>query len=529
MTTFKRFWIDLLFLTLAALLFTLAHPNPVFTRGAGGLAYFILLPVSWVLSRSSLRLNLFYGAYFGWLSYALFNHWLAVFDPLAWIIVPLFFMLYHMILFPILSLVLRWKSGWSVWLAAFVWVAYEYLRHYGYLGYSYGILGYTQYEFLPWIQSAEWAGVWIVSFLTVVPAFWLNRLFLDSQAHRTLVQGLVLGSLAAVNIGWGIISQRDFTENTRWRVALIQHDVDPWRGGLPMYREGFERLKRLSNAALNEKPQAVIWSETAFVPSIEYHRRYRPDPLTWELVSEFLDFSSRFPVPLVLGNGHGERVPGPDGPVREDSNAVLLFHRGELRGIYKKVHLVPFTEHFPYGDVFPWFEKFLLANDVHFWKPGSEWTNLDIEGVRVGTPVCFEDTFGYISREFVSRGAVALINLTNDSWARSLANMRQHYSMAVFRAIENRRSLVRATNGGWTAAFDPNGRVIAELPPLMEGYLIADVPIPIDKSLTFYTQHGDWFAVLCLVISLGGVSILVVLRLTKGSCWFTINEKDSPA
>lgn len=524
----RNLGIDLLFLSLGALLFTLAHPNPLVTEGVGGLGFLVLLPVAWVLSRSTdPRLSIFYGAFFGWLTYALFNHWLAAFNPVAWFLVPVIYMLYHMALFPVLALVVRWKSGASVWLAPVVWVAYEYLRTLGYLGYGYGNLGYTQYSFLPWIQSAEWAGVWIVTFLTSAPAFLLNRLLVDERPARFLVHGLILGGLALANLGWGLFNQNDYSGAPVWRAALIQHDMDPWIGGLTAYKNGFERLRRLSEQSLEEHPQVVIWSETAFVPSIEYHRRYRPDPMTWSLVSEFLAFTREFPVPLILGNGHGERTSTSVGFARVDSNAVLHYQGGELRGLYKKNHLVPFTEHFPYGDLFPWFRDFLLANDVHFWTPGSEWSTLNIEGVEVGTPICFEDTFGYIGREFVRRGAQVLINLTNDSWSRSLSNMRQHYSMAVFRAIENRRSLLRATNGGWTAAIDPIGRPTAELPPLTQGFLIAEVPIISTSTTTFYTEYGDWFAIICLSLGLGGVAALIVLRLTKGASWFTIETKES--
>jgi len=518
----QQILIDLGFLVLGAVLFALSHPNPLVVQGIGPLGFFVLLPVAWVLSRVPLGLSVLYGAFYGWLSYALFNYWLAVFNPVAWVIVPLIYLSYHLVLFPVLALVLRWRSNFSFWLAGIVWVSYEYLRTQGYLGYSYGILGYTQYEWLTWIQSADIGGVWLTTFLVVMPAFLINQLLITPSSRNLILHGIVLSLLIMANLIYGLLTPMELKNLEGWRVALIQHNIDPWKGGLPQYKLGFERLKILTLDALKQNPDVVIWSETAFVPSIEYHKRYRPSPETWELVNEFLEFSKTLSVPLILGNGHGELVTTEEGRQRHDANAALIYEQGELKGIYKKVHLVPFTEHFPYRNILPWFYDFLVANDIHFWVAGTDWTLLDVDGVKVGTPICFEDTFGYLNREFVLRQAQVLVNLTNDSWSNSRSSMRQHYSMAVFRAVENRRSLVRATNGGWTAAVDPNGEMLADILPLTEDFLVVEIPLVDVSRTTLYTRWGDWLAYLFLTISVFSVFLLIFLRLTKGRTWFSI-------
>ena len=98
--------------------------------------------------------------------------------------------------------------------------------------------------------------------------------------------------------------------------------------------------------------------------------------------------------------------------------------------------------------------------------------------------------------------------MTNDSWSGHVAAAMQHMSKAVFRAIENRRSVVRCSNGGITCVIDPNGAILQMLEPYTEGYLIGKVPVYTDKQ-TLYTKWGDWFAVLCLtsagIILIGGV------------------------
>jgi apolipoprotein N-acyltransferase len=53
----------------------------------------------------------------------------------------------------------------------------------------------------------------------------------------------------------------------------------------------------------------------------------------------------------------------------------------------------------------------------------------------------------------------------------------QHHSIASFRAIENRRFLLRSTNTGLTAPVDPLGRTLASLLPFTEGVLPMEVNI----------------------------------------------------
>jgi apolipoprotein N-acyltransferase len=116
-----------------------------------------------------------------------------------------------------------------------------------------------------------------------------------------------------------------------------------------------------------------------------------------------------------------------------------LYEGERLVDTYRKISLVPFTEHFPFESELPLLYQWLKAADTHFWEKGSEYTVFESKGVRFSTPICYEDTFGYISRNFVRAGADVIVNLTNDSWSNSVPAMLQHMAMAVFRAVENRR------------------------------------------------------------------------------------------
>jgi apolipoprotein N-acyltransferase len=188
----------------------------------------------------------------------------------------------------------------------------------------------------------------------------------------------------------------------------------------------------------------------------------------------------------------------------------------EIIEVYRKNHLVPFAEYFPYEKTFPRLYKALVNADTHFWKPGTDWTVFQTGRLRFSAPICFEDCFGYISREFTRNGAEFIVNLTNDAWAGSLSSQYQHLSMSVFRAVENRRSLVRAATSGQTCAIGPSGKILAMAPAFTETAL--NVEIPLLTSRTPYTVWGDLWAVLFCVsaflLLLSGI-IRSILRVNK--------------
>ncbi len=492
-----------------ALLFTLAFPNVLFRFGAYPLAFIALIPPVLAIRRMRWWSTPFYGLLYGFITYALFNYWLLKFHPLAIFIVPVIYAVYFAFFFPLLWLGARLFGRWSFAVQALIWLAYEWFRTQGFLGYSYGIIGYALFPAPLLIQTAELGGVWIVSFLTVLPSFFLGQIIHDHEwsvlLHWSRLKSVVrwrrlelitYGVLVTAAVVWGFISPVDYEDSPEWEVALIQQNIDPWRGGFPTYRRSLDVLRRESESAIAaHDPDVVVWSETSFVPSIDYHTRYRTDQERYELVRELREYLNSRDVPFIIGNSDGQLRRNSAGELnRVDYNAVITFNQdGSLQDTYRKLHLVPFTEHFPYETVFPGLHRLLVENDTTFWEAGTEWTVFELDGIRFSTPICFEDTFGYLSRGFVRRGAEVIVNLTNDLWAFSEPSAMQHLGMAVFRTVENRRSMVRSTNGGMTAIIDPNGRITAMYPPFKEGYLYGEVPVYTEKS-TLYTAWGDWLA-----------------------------------
>jgi len=516
--------LDLLLLIISALLFSLSFPSFLSQWGWFPLAFIALAPVFMVVHRAGWLRTVLYGVFYGFASYALYNYWLGSFHPLTLIIVPPIYSLYLLAVFPLLKAADTLFPRWGFLIQSLIWVSYEFLKAQGFLAYSYGIIGFTQYLFLPLIRIASLTGVWGVSLLVVFPSSLLGNALKDGFAafkpflRRLRLPALLYGAVFVGVLVFGLVTKSDLSEAPRRKVALIQQNVDPWRGGNKTYAKTLEILTRLSTRALEEHPDTdiVIWSETSFVPAIDWHTRYRTDRVAFGLVKELREYLSRQSVPFVVGNDDGQLARDEAGrEYRVDYNATILFEEGRIVDTYRKLHLVPFTEHFPYRRLLPGVYDWLRNADTHFWEKGEQYTVFEAGDFRFSTPICFEDTFGYLCRDFVRQGAEILVNMTNDSWSNAVACEMQHMSIALFRAVENKRTLVRATNGGITCLVDPNGKITAMLEPFTQAFLVAEAPIYTDKQ-TLYTRWGDWFGILILILTCAFLLTGLVIRLTSG-------------
>jgi len=98
-----------------------------------------------------------------------------------------------------------------------------------------------------------------------------------------------------------------------------------------------------------------------------------------------------------------------------------------------------------------------------------------------------------------SRGARLIFNLTNDGWYKNTWGPYQHFQANIYRAIENRVTVIRSGNTGISAVIDPWGVVTARLGLGERGRLDAEVPLEdFFPRRSFYARHGDWFGTLCL-------------------------------
>lgn len=526
---FVRTAINIGLMLIGSLFFALGFPSFIADWGWAPFAWISLVPIVILIRRIPWWSSPLWGAAYGYITYALFNFWLATFNPVSFVLVPTIYAGWFFMFFPILTLLDRTFTRFG-WLAqAIAWVTFDVIRTKGFIGYSYGVIGYSQYGWRSLISIADIFGVMGVSFLVVIPSFliggWLAETgFLSTDGGITPKKGWSMPTrrwkisagvwavlMLAANV-YGIVTKVDYTDSPTWRPALIQHNVNTWLSGIDAWRVALDALLEESEEALKEKPDAVIWSETAFVPAIEWHLQYRDDRERVALIQRLQGFLEDQDVPFIIGNNDAVQ----DAGKRVEYNAVLRFDGKEVVGKYRKIHLVPFSEHFPYAKTFPRLMEYIQSQGTPLYGKGNEYTVWDLgdDNPKVSPLICFEDTFGYLARNFVREGAEVLVNVSNDSWSPEPACAIQHLNMAVFRSVENRRSMVRSTTAGLTSVIDPNGKILEKLEPFTQGHLVADVPVYTGRT-TIYNRWGDWFETFLFILAIPMIAAAAVLQVTR--------------
>jgi apolipoprotein N-acyltransferase len=419
---------------------------------------------------------------------------------------------------------------WSLGGAA-AWVALEMLRARLFGGFPWNLLGDSQFKLVPLLQIASVTGVYGVSFLVAWFALELfaagEMIFRNPTRRHVWQQEMVLPLLVILGffgggyfaINSGSPSSAGLSKSPAFlRVTLIQPSVPQtliWSASEDSKR--FRELLDRSQRALTNQTDVLLWPESA-VPAL--------DDATYRAIVEFAQ-SNR--VWIVF---NGDDVTFPPGATNWFNSAFLMNPDGRLASIYHKRQLVIFGEYVPLTRWLPFLKWFTpiqggwTAGDrpgrfeVERWgeRPREPQIELDhgSPGVSPHQPVvispliCFEDVFPGTVRDATDDDTDFLVNLTNDGWFGDSTAQWQHTAAAVFRAIENRRPLVRCANNGVTCWIDDRGnlrQILADPTGDVHraGALTIEIPLPpsAEKTVTtFYRRHGDWFGWTCAGVTL---------------------------
>jgi apolipoprotein N-acyltransferase len=510
-----------IFLTiLSAVIYAFAFPSFLDNEGFPILAFIAFIPMLYAVNRTKWGYTPLLGFIFGATFLGIFNYWLSTFHPLAIFIGPIAKGIQLIFFFPLLKLFYVFPKKFKAIAQAIGYVLYSYIVQQGFLAYAYGSLASTTINLPVIAQLASVTGMWGISFLLFLPQSFIANYLVNRENNKNVStfllerrDGIYLYMFIMVCVliyGYSSINYWKYKEPDRYvKIATVQHNADTWEGGYTQYKSNFEKMKNLTLESLKLDPDLVMWSETAFVPSVAWHTKYPSSQRTSKLVDDFVSFGKELDIPLVTGNVEGVLKDNGLPPFdengnwnRDDYNTVILFANGELKDTYRKQHLVPFTEYFPYQKQFPKFYDFLKANDYKWWLPSDVSKVFNYNGLKFSTSICFEDIFSDISRNFVLGGSTLLLNLSNDSWSKSIAAEQQHMYLGAFRAIENRKSVVRSTNSGITCLITAWGEVIEPIEPFTENYRVYNVPIydNTKENISFYTKHGDYIVYIAALI-----------------------------
>ena len=446
----------------------------------------------------------YFGLSLGWVKNTLtdFGHlplWLAIFVNFLMVTV----LALYTGLFSYIYVKIAQKSGEATALAfaPFIWVAVEFFRgNFWFLAFPWLRLADSQYAVLTLIQVADIAGEEGIGLLMVTVNVALYALLRWRQTPPVALSTFPVQQVAyatlllALTLFYGLVKLSDYapTPGEGVKVALVQGNIDQQRKWDTDYRaEQVSLYIRKTGEAVANGAKLIVWPEASAPFYFNQEQLY--SPMVEELVS-----SGK--IPILFGS------PG----YEKKGNETVAYNRAWVvrpdggKEKFDKVNLVPFGEYIPLKKILFFLDK--MVSGIGDMEPGEELKPLDAGGYLLGAQICYEIIFPQYSRTLAEKGATVLVNITNDSWYGRTAASHQSLAMAVYRAVENRKPVLRAAQTGISAIVQPDGSITGETNLFEEAILYGHfTPV---RGKTLYNTTGDILSWLCATFTLYGLFFL---------------------
>ncbi len=342
-------------------------------------------------------------------------------------------------------------------------------------------LGYSLSAYLYLIQLVSLGGMSILSFLIIAINYSLF-VYSKTKDKRFLLCSVLILLVWAI-FGFYLLNSVKLRKADK-KIAILQpnislevkHSIDATPRMLKVYNEEFNLLK-------GKKIGLLLLPESALM-DFPLHNKNLYDKISKlsktvnaNLFLGFLDYQVT-----------AERVKYFNSCSQVDST-------DKFYPKYSKTVLVPLGERIPYLDIFPFLWSLNLGQANWEYGEGAKFYSLD--GYSFSPVICYEIAFPKVLKKLAKADFV--VNLTNDAWFRKSVGATQHMQMAVFRAIEIRKSIYRCANTGYSVVVLPTGRILEKLPLFEKGIIISDLYIS-DSSSLYSTINYEWiFVALSLI------------------------------
>lgn len=413
------------------------------------------------------------------------------------VLLCLYLSLYTGIFAFLFSITIRKTRLPALLIAPVFWVVLEFLRSYIFTGFPWSSIGYSQYKFLTVIQIADITGIYGVSFLVIAvngalaDIFFIKRRTKDMPLFPlsyTVVGFAVLIFLVISAIVYGQIRLREERPGNQFKASIVQGNIEQDKKWEPSYQDAvIETYKDLSLKASSSSPAIIVWPETALPFFFKADGKY---------TKELVDFKNQLNTYLLFGSVLVKEKK--NGKYLLSNSAVLLDNTGLVTYTYDKIHMVPFGEYVPLQNILFFINKLVVG--IGDYSGGDRYCRAETPFGDFGTVICYEIIFPGLVRKFFTNGGDFLVTITNDAWFGRTTGPYQHFSMAVLRAVENRKPVIRAANTGISGFIDSNGRILSKT-GLFERVILTE-EIKTDRKRSFYSKYGDLFTYVCIVFSI---------------------------
>lgn len=427
----------------------------------------------------------------GWLYYPLIDY-----SGLPWILGVLLLILLFLFLgsfyglWALLYTYTKRSSGISPFLLAISWTAIEYLRFRLLSAYPFAFLAYTQSAFYYLLQLAEYGGIYLTGFIVLLINAYLARIFTEKKLRFAVPVVLIF----VIIITTGLIKDREFraAEYEKFRVGIVQTKIDPVDKWKVDNIEGITDLLVAGSKDLAADSNLIIWPETALTFDLVRNEFYRE-----RFLKKVADIDT-----YMLVSCHAVM----DDSLEQYNSSFLLSPSAVFEGRYNKMKLVAFGEYIPLSGLV---EK-LTGTSWSSQLAGDEATIFRIDDTSWRVAICSEILYPGLVQMGIDE-ADFLVNQSNEAWYRRGNLQQQMWAAAVFRAVENRRSVVKSGNHAFGGVISLTGKAICREHSLNTTVFAAEVPL--NKEETFYQRHGDFVGLTSSITALLLFSIRAAIYL----------------
>jgi apolipoprotein N-acyltransferase len=532
----KKNILPIVYFVLSAVLLTLCQPP----YSIAFLAWVAFVPFVIASLVNEKNLPIILVSYIVGLLYWLGNlYWLIPITIPGWIVVCLYLAVY----WPILAMSLRYcvRKGIPLWFSLPILVVGAEAA-WGWL-FSWRFLAHSQYRNIPLIQIADIFGTAGISFVIAM----INGVacesilsFKNNSFRKSVITGsLITAVILAATLYYGRykIDQTKRLIEAGPKIGVVQSNV-PVKSGVECEPAEITFLNMLTdsrNCLLQAKPSLIIWPETMVEAILdESYLNLIGEDSTTKIFHNALIRHANEGVYLLVGAFAGDADVVDDKiELKTNYNSAFLYGPNDIgpRRHYDKIKIVPFGEYIPFKNSLPFMMKLLkmltpYTND-YMLDAGGEYTIFKMPAqaqnkiYRFGVMICYEDSIPKIGRKLTldnngNKRADWLVNITNDGWfvrksgekIKASSELSQHMAVCVFRAVENRLSVIRCANTGISCLIDSLGNIKDDF---SEGTLskqtiqrtgqrgwFADT-VTIDKRVTAFSKYGQLLDIGCAI------------------------------
>jgi len=442
------------------------------------------------------------GLSFGFGFFIFGNYWISIslthdemfknFIPFAFIIIPLFLAIFFGFSI-LLSSRLISKNIYFILYFSLIFSLFEFLRGHLFTGFPWNLISYTWSWSIEIIQILSLIGTYSLSLISITIFCSPFLLFKKENNRKNIFFIIFLALLFVSNYFYGNYKTKNdnyiFDENFSVKIISPNFSLEEYRN-----KDEILQLKRLIKISEPEKEKKTIfiWPEGIFYESYLQDLSIYKDLFAKNFSKNHL---------IVLGITNVKKFDNNEN--KYFNSLVILNNELKIQNVYNKIKLVPFGEFLPFENFLTKFGLKKITQGYNAFSSGDDrkiiTLNKNFNNKLILPIVCYEIIYpGQLKKK--NEFPDLIINISEDAWFGDSIGPHQHFTKAVYRAIEEGIFIARSANKGISAFIDPNGNIIKSLNTGEAGNIELYFPQFIESTLFSVYGNKIFFFIIFLYI-----------------------------